>query len=276
VPRSPLEIALNDGHRIPAVGFGTWPLSNDQAEAAVQVAIATGYRLIDTAASYDNEQGVGRALRSAGLPRQSLFITTKLRGAEHGYEASLRALDSSLARLGLDYVDLYLIHWPLPRKDLYAESWRALVRMREEGRARSIGVSNFEPVHIERLLSDTGVAPAVNQIELHPDFAQPALRSFDAKHHIVTESWRPLGKGAVLNDPVLLAIARKHGKTPAQVVLRWHLELGLVAIPKSKTPERMPENLAIFDFALEADDLRRISALDRGNRQGGDPTQWEE
>jgi 2,5-diketo-D-gluconate reductase A len=269
-------LSLDDGRRIPAIGFGTWPLTGADATRTVGAALEAGYRLVDTAARYENEKEVGAALRASGVPRRELFATTKLRGSEHGYRSTLRALDESLERLGLDEVDLYLIHWPLPRLKLYVESWKAMIELRERGKALSIGVSNFEPEHIDALIDATGVVPAVNQVELHPEFSQPTLRAYHSRKGIVTEAWRPLGKGGSLRDPVVGAIARKHGRTPAQVVLRWEHELGVVVIPKTASVERMRENLSIFDFALDEEDRARMASLDRGARQGGDPSSHEE
>ncbi|MGN6108617.1 MAG: aldo/keto reductase [Kofleriaceae bacterium] len=262
---------LSDGASMPLLGVGTWPLDDDDAETAVRLAFAAGYRLVDTAARYGNEAGVGRGVRSSGLDRGEVFVASKLRGRDHGYDAALRGFEASAERLGLDYVDLYLIHWPLPHKDLFVETWRAFVRLRDEGRVRSIGVSNFQPHHIERLIDEVGVTPVVNQIELHPDFAQPALRAFDARHGIATEAWSPLGRGEVLHDEVITSIAHAHGWTPAQVVLRWHLELGAIAIPRATTAARLRENRQILELALDASDMSRIAALDRGNRLGDDP-----
>lgn len=269
-------LTLNDGHALPQVGYGTWPMSDAEAEPAVAEALRAGYRLIDTAAAYGNEAGVGRGLRASGVPREEVLITTKLRGPDHGYDSALRAFDASAKRLGVDYVDLYLIHWPLPMKDLYVDSWRAFVRLKEEGRVRSIGVSNFQPAHIERLEKETGVLPAANQIELHPDFSQAALRAWHARKGIAIESWSPLGRGELLHEPVLERLAARHGRTVAQVVLRWHVQLGLVTIPKSQDPARIRQNLALFDFALDADDLAAIAALDGEHRQGGHPDTWVE
>jgi 2,5-diketo-D-gluconate reductase A len=235
-----------------------------------------GYRLIDTAARYDNEREVGAGMRASGLPRHEVFVTTKLRGADHGYRSTLRALDESLERFGLGEVDLYLIHWPLPRLGLYVESWKAMIELRERGKALTIGVSNFEPEHIDALIDATGVVPAVNQVELHTEFSQPALRSYHAKKGIVTEAWRPLGKGGSIRDPVVGAIAQKHGRTPAQIILRWEHELGVVAIPKTVSVDRMRENLSIFDFELSEEDRARMASLDRGVRQAGDPSSHEE
>jgi len=268
VPR----LATNDGNRMPRIGFGTWPLSDAEVTGAVEQAIACGYRLIDTAASYGNEAGVGRAIRASGVPREELFVTTKLRGRDHGYDAALHAFDASVQLLGLDYVDLYLIHWPLPRKNLFVETWRAFVRLREEGRVRSIGVSNFEPAHIERLVAETGIVPAVDQVELHPEFSQKHIREYATEQSIVVEAWSPLGHGGdILHNDVVASLGSKYGKTPAQIVLRWHLELGTVPIPKSNKVARMRENVDVMDFSLTSAEVQAITALDRGHRIGGDP-----
>lgn len=267
---------LNDGNRIPAIGFGTWPMDDDEAHEAVRLALHAGYRLIDTAARYGNERGVGLGIADAGVAREDVVLTTKLRGQDQGFDATLRAFDESLGKLGTDYVDLYLIHWPLPRVDKYVDSWKAMLRLKEEGRIRSVGVSNFLPEHVERLRRATGVLPAVNQVELHPDFQQGALRQAMAALGIVVECWSPLGRGEVLENPVLETIARKHGRSVAQVILRWHLQLGLVAIPKSQNPERIRQNLALGDFALDDGDMAAIAALDAGRRLGGDPATYEE
>lgn len=267
---------LSDGVSIPAVGFGTYPLSGSDAESGVRNAIAAGYRLIDTAASYGNEAEVGRAVATSGVPREEVFLMTKLRGRDQGYERTLAAFGESAARLGVDYVDIYLIHWPLPRVNAYADSWRAMIKLREEGRIRSIGVSNFTPAHLDRLSEETGVMPSVNQIELHPHFPQPEQREADAARGIATISWSPLGRGSgILADPVVTGLARTHGVTPAQVVLRWHLQLGAIPIAKSATPERQRANLDIFGFALTAAEMAAISGLERG-RLGGDPDTHEE
>lgn len=265
------HLTLNDGQHLPQIGFGTWPLDDAQAQTAVQAALACGYRLIDTAARYGNEAGVGRGIAASGVARSQVRLTSKLRGSEHGFDSTLRAFDATLAALKTDYLDLYLIHWPLPMRDLYVDTWRAFVRLREEGRIRSIGVSNFQPAHIDRLLSETGVLPAVNQIELHPDFTQAALRAWHARQGIVIECWSPLGRGEVLKDATVARIAKKHGRPAAQILLRWHVQHGLVAIPKSQDPERMRQNLAVFDFALDAEDLAALALLDGEHRQGGDP-----
>ena len=265
------HLTLNDGQRLAQIGFGTWPLDDAQAQTAVQAALACGYRLIDTAARYGNETGVGRGIAASGVARDQVQLTSKLRGSEHGFDSTLRAFDATLAALGTDYLDLYLIHWPLPMRGLYVDTWRAFVRLRDEGRIGSIGVSNFQPAHIERLLAETGVLPAVNQIELHPDFTQADLRAWHAQQGIAIECWSPLGRGEVLKDATVAQIAQKHGRSAAQILLRWHVQHGLVAIPKSQDPARMKQNLAVFDFALDADDLAALARLDGEHRQGGDP-----
>ena len=268
--RSPL-LPLNDGHSIPQLGLGVYKVEDALAADTVQVALEAGYRHVDTAALYENERGVGLGLARSGLPREDVFVTTKVWNDRHGYDETLRAFDESLGKLGLDYVDLYLIHWPAPRQDRYVDTYRALESLRADGRARSIGVSNFHTHHLDRLLRETDVTPAVNQIELHPWLAQAELRRFDAAHGILTEAWSPLARGRAIGSPVLGAIGAKHGKSAAQVVIRWHLELGNIVIPKSVTPARIRENLDVFDFALGADDLEAIAALDSGERTGKDP-----
>jgi 2,5-diketo-D-gluconate reductase A len=269
--------AMNDGHEIPAIGFGTWPLDNTTGAETIGLAIAAGYRLIDTAARYGNEAAVGRAVRSSDVPRAELFVTTKLPGADHGHDTATKAFEASLGRLGLDYVDLYLIHWPLPRVGKFVDTWCGLIELRERGLTRSIGVSNFTPTHLQEVIDDTGVVPAVNQVELHPALAQSDLRAFHREHAIITESWSPLGQGgALLREPVLAQLAAAHDVTPAQVVLRWHIELGALPIPKSADPRRMAANLDVFGFDLSADELAAISDLDVGRRLGGDPDHHEE
>ncbi|MBY0299943.1 MAG: aldo/keto reductase [Methylobacterium sp.] len=266
------RVTLNDGRLIPQLGFGVWKLADETAPALVGIALEAGYRSIDTAAAYGNEAGVGRAIAASGLAREDLFVTTKLWNDSHGYDAALRAFDASLRRLGLDEVDLYLVHWPVPRQDATVDTWKALMRLREEGRARSIGVSNFTAAQLARLIDETGSTPSVNQIELHPGFQQSALRAFHAETGIVTEAWSPLGQGGALGHPVIAAIAAKHGRSPAQVVLRWHLDLGHVAIPKSATPDRIRENADVFGFHLDPDDHARIASLDAPDgRIGPDP-----
>ncbi|WP_411151821.1 aldo/keto reductase [Streptomyces sp. A30] len=267
---------LNDGTTIPALGLGTWPMDDTQAEQAVRGALEAGYRLVDTATNYRNETGVGRGLAGSGVPREEIVVTTKLPGRHHGYEETLASFEESRTRLGLDQVDLYLIHWPLPRVDKYVDSWKAMIRLREEGLVRSIGVSNFTAQHIERLEKETGVLPAVNQIELHPFLPQDELRAFHAGKGVVTESWSPLGRGtALLDDPAVVAVAEAHGVTPGQVVLRWHVQLGAIPIPKSADPERRRRNLDVFGFELDAAQIAAIA--DRTHRRiGGDPETHEE
>ncbi|MEU6037447.1 aldo/keto reductase [Actinomadura sp. NPDC047616] len=264
-------VTLNNGVEIPQLGFGVFQVPDDETTAAVTAALEAGYRSIDTAAVYGNEAGVGRAVAASGLPREDLFITTKLWNADQGYDATLKAFDGSLAKLGLDYVDLYLIHWPTPARDLYRDTWRALERLAADGRIRSAGVSNFQPAHLRRLMDGSSLVPAVNQIELHPGLQQRELRALHADHGIATEAWSPLAQGAVLDEPSLVEIAQRHGKSPAQVVLRWHLQLGNIVIPKSVTPARIRENIDVFDFALSDGDMDAIAALDRGLRTGPDP-----
>jgi 2,5-diketo-D-gluconate reductase A len=266
------HIHLNDGIDIPQIGLGVWQVEDRDAPKLVKAAIDAGYRSIDTAAIYGNEEGVGAGIRAAGVPREQLFVTTKLWNDRHGAKSTFKAFDESLKKLRLDYVDLYLIHWPNPRANLYVETWRALQEIRQSGRARSVGVSNFKVPHLERLIGETGIVPAINQIELHPRFQQRAQREFHAGHNIVTESWSPLGQGRVMKDPLIAGIAQKHGRTPAQVALRWHIQNGFVAIPKSATPARVVENLQLFDFALTDDEMAKIAALDNARgRIGPDP-----
>ncbi|WP_329618580.1 aldo/keto reductase [Streptomyces sp. S465] len=265
-------ITLNNGVRMPQLGFGVWQVPDDEARTAVGTALEAGYRSIDTAAIYGNEEGTGKALAASGIARDELFVTTKLWNADQGYDSTLRAFDTSLAKLGLDYVDLYLIHWPLPKVDKYLDTWKAFEKIYAEGRAKAIGLSNFHPAHIQRLLSETSIVPVIDQIELHPQLQQAELRAFNARHDIATEAWSPLGQGkGLLADPTLATIAEKHGKSPAQVVLRWHLEIGNVVIPKSVTPSRIKENIDVFDFQLDAEDLSAIDSLEAGKRLGSDP-----
>jgi 2,5-diketo-D-gluconate reductase A len=241
----------------------------------VSLALEAGYRHIDTAEAYRNEEGVGRAIAASGLPRDELFVTTKLWNSHQGRDPARRALAKSLDRLGLDHVDLYLIHWPLPSRDLYVETWRAFEELKAEGGTASIGVSNFERSHLERLAAETGTTPAVDQVELHPYFQQRELRAYDAEHGIATEDWSPLGQGGeVLEDPAIVAIAEAHGRTPAQVIIRWHLQLGNVVIPKSVTPERIRSNIQVFDFELSTGEMGAIDELDRGQRLGPDPDRF--
>ncbi|CAN5508803.1 2,5-didehydrogluconate reductase DkgA [soil metagenome] len=254
---------------MPQLGFGVWQVGNEAIVPAVRAALKDGYRLIDTAAIYGNEEGVGEALQVAIVPREEVYVTTKLWNPDHARAAE--AMEESLGRLRLDYVDLYLIHWPTPKQNRYVEAWMGLVELQKAGKARSIGVSNFTKEHLQEVIDATGVVPSVNQIELHPLLPQKELRDFHTEHGIVTESWSPLGRGKLMEDPVLVEIGRKHGKTAAQVVLRWHLDLGLVVIPKSVTPSRIEENFDVFDFRLDSGDMDRIASLETGERMGGDP-----
>ncbi len=256
---------------MPQLGLGTWPMDDAEVFDAVTEAFTLGYRLVDTAAQYGNEVGVGRAIAATDLPREEAFVTTKLRGSDHGYERTLSGFEESRKRLALDYVDLYLIHWPIPSRGLYVESWKGFIRLRDEGLVRSIGVSNFTEAQIEWLAAETGEWPSVNQVELHPRFSQPALRAWHEAHGIATEAWRPLGKGGDLGDPVITRLAHAHERTAAQVVLRWHMQLGNVTVPKSTRRERMEENIEIFDFTLSDQDMVAIAQLDDGDRLGGDP-----
>jgi len=266
------HVRLNDGTLIPQLGFGTWQVENRDAPKAVEEAIKAGYRSIDTAAIYGNEEGVSAGIRAAGIPREQLFITTKLWNDQHGARNALKGFDESLKRLRLEIVDLYLIHWPTPRANLYVETWRAFAEIKSSGRAKSVGVSNFQIAHLERLLGETGIVPSINQVELHPRFQQKALREFHAKHGIATESWSPLGRGRAMKDPLIAGIAARHGKTPAQVTLRWHIQNGFVAIPKSVTPSRIVENFDVFEFELSRDEMAQIATLDNNRgRIGPDP-----
>lgn len=265
------SVPLRGGARIPQLGFGVFQVPPNEAEEAVARALADGYRHIDTAAAYRNEAEVGLAVRASGLDRGEVFVTTKCWNADQGYEHAKRAFDASLNRLEVDYVDLYLIHWPVPAHDLYVDTWRAFIELRDEGLIRAIGVSNFNPEHIERLIAETGETPAINQVELHPYFQQRGLRHEHEQLGIVTESWSPLAQGRVLEDPTIVEIAKAHSRTPGQVVIRWHLQLGNVVIPKSVTPERIAQNIDVFDFHLSDADLAAIEGLDRGLRTGPDP-----
>jgi len=258
-------IPLNDGAAMPQIGLGTWPLNDDEAARAVVAAIEAGYRHIDTAYRYGNERGVGRGIRDSGLRRDELFVTTKLDGEFQGNDRAIDGLDRSLKRLGLDYVDLLLIHWPLPQRDLYISTWKTFEQLVAAGKTRSIGVSNFKPAHIDRLLAAATIRPAVNQIQLNPFVTRPEQRAYDSDHGIVTVAWSPLGPGTdLLNHPTVTALAAQYGKTAAQIVLRWHIELGVVAIPKSANPTRIAQNIDIFDFALSRAEVEAISALDAG------------
>ena len=265
-------ISLNNGTRLPQLGFGVFRVGDAEAVGVVGTALQEGYRSVDSAAGYENERGVGEAIARSGLPRGEVFVTTKLTNHAHGFDRALRAFDGSLELLGLDYVDLYLIHWPRPHHDLYVETWRALEKIYAGGRAKAIGVSNFQIPHLQRLLDETDIVPAVNQIELHPYLTQPELRAFHAEHGIVTEAWSPLAKGGrLLADPVVTTIAEKYARTPAQIVLRWHIQLGNMVIPKSVTASRISENIDVFGFELAPDDVDAIADLNTGHRTGPDP-----
>ena len=257
---------------IPQLGFGVWQVPDDEVDAAIATALEVGYRSIDTARLYGNEEGVGRAIAATELSRDELFVTTKVWNDDHGFDSTLAAFDGSMARLGLDVLDLFLIHWPTPARDKYVDTWKALLRLREDGRVRAVGVCNFEIEHLQRLHDETGEFPAINQVELHPYLQQTELRAFHADHGILTEAWSPLASGgSVLEDAVVRRIADKHGVTPAQAILRWHLQIGNVVIPKSVTPSRIAENFDLFGFELDDEDLAAFPPLDRGERTGPDP-----
>ncbi len=270
------SLTFNNGVEIPQVGFGVFLVPEDETKAAVASALEAGYRHIDTAMIYQNEAAVGAAIAESSIDRADIFVTTKCWNDDQGYDAARKAFDASLARLGLDYLDLYLIHWPVPSRDRYVETWKALEALYAEGRARSIGVSNFQPAHLQRLFDETETVPAINQIELHPWLQQRELRAFHAEHGIVTEAWSPLAAGGdFLEDPTISTIAKKHDVSAAQVILRWHLDLGNVVIPKSVNPARMASNLDLFGFALDEDDHEEIAGLDSGHRVGDDPDTLE-
>lgn len=261
------SVTLNDGAQMPQFGLGVWQTPDDEAPEVIRAALAADYRMVDTAAIYGNEAGVGRGLAGA----EGVYLTTKVWNDRQGFDTTLKAFAESEKRLGRR-IDLYLIHWPRPDLDRYVDTWRALVRLKEEGRVGSIGVSNFMPDHLERIIGETGVVPAVNQIELHPRFQQKSLVEAHQKHGIVTEAWSPLGRGSLLDHPVIGGIALKHGKTPAQVIIRWHLDKGYVVIPKSANPGRIRQNIEVFDFRLDDEDLKALAALDSPDgRTGPDP-----
>ncbi len=265
----------SDSIDIPQLGFGVWQVPDDQVDAAIATALEVGYRSIDTARLYGNEEGVGRAIEASDLARDDLFVTTKVWNDDHGFESTLAAFDASLGRLGLDVLDLYLIHWPTPAKDNYVDTWKALLKLRDDGRVRAVGVCNFEIDHLQRLQNETGELPAINQVELHPYLQQAPLREFHAANGILTEAWSPLASGgSVLADDVIRGIADKHGVTPAQAILRWHTQLGNVVIPKSVTPSRIAENFDLYGFELDGDDLAAFVPLDRSERTGPDPVEF--
>jgi 2,5-diketo-D-gluconate reductase A len=267
-------LPLTDGRQIPQLGFGLWQVPAATTAATTAAALRMGYRLVDGAAIYGNEAGQGEGIRQSGLPRDQVFVTTKVWNSEQGFDKAILAAEGSLKRLGLDHVDLLLIHWPCPAKGLYLDTWRALIRLREEGRALSIGVSNFQEPHLERIIGETGVAPVLNQVEINPRLQQPALRAFHQKHGIVTQSWTPLGQGRSFDAAPVQATVRRTGKTPAQVILRWHIQIGASVIPRSTREAGLKENLDLFDFALTEAEMAAIATLDRGQRCGPDPSQF--
>lgn len=267
-------VTLNNGLKMPQLGFGVWRVPNEQATEAVSTALEVGYRLIDTAMIYQNEEGVGKAIAQSQVPREEIFVTTKVWNSDHGYDSTLRAYDESLKRLGLDYIDLYLIHWPTPQYDQYVETYKAMERIYKEGRVKAIGVCNFHIEHLERLMAECEVTPAVNQVECHPYLTQTELKAFCKKHNIFVESWSPLEQGGeVLQDETIVKIAEAHGKTPAQVILRWHLQEGSIVIPKSVTPSRIEENFRVFDFQLTSEEMEAIHKLNKNRRRGSDPNE---
>ena len=264
-------VTLNDGHPIPAVGLGVFQVPPAETERAVSAALRAGYRHVDTAAAYRNERETGRAVAESDVPREQLYVVTKLWNTHQGYDSTLKAFDASMGRLGLDYLDLYLIHWPEPALNRFVDTFKAFAHLRDQDRIRSIGVSNFEPEHLTVLIDATGIVPAVNQVELHPRLPQTELREFHARYGIATEAWAPLGQGALLTHPTVTAVAEGRGKTPAQVLIRWNIQLGNIVIPKSVNPSRIASNFEVFDFELSADELASISSLDDGARLGPDP-----
>lgn len=272
MPDQQNTVTFYDGRSAPRLGLGVWQVPNDDAASVVDAALKAGYRSIDTAAIYGNEAGVGQGIAASGIARNDLFIATKLWNDRHGHASAKEAFQESLDRLGLDYVDLYLIHWPAPKQDKFVDAWESLIQLHDEGRAKSIGVCNFNIPHLQTLLDQTGVLPVVNQIELHPGFQQAELRQYHAEHDIVTEAWSPLGRGSLLGHPALAPIAEKHGRSVAQIILRWHIQLGNMVIPKSITPARIEENIRVFDFTLDDADMAAIAELDDpAGRTGPDP-----
>ncbi|WP_214848845.1 aldo/keto reductase [Exiguobacterium sp. s193] len=266
------QVTLNNGLQMPQLGYGVFKVPEEEVYQAVLEALHAGYRSIDTAMIYENEAGVGRALRDSGIPRDEIFLTTKVWNADQGYAETLAAFETSVTKLGVDYVDLYLIHWPMPNDNRYVETWQALEELYKQGKTKAIGVSNFHIPHLKRILEEGTIVPVVNQIELHPFLNQEEIRLFCKEHGIVVEAWSPLMKGRdALTDPVITQIAASKNKTPAQVILRWHLQHDVIAIPKSVTPSRIRENLAVFDFELSADEMQQIDALNQNQRTGSNP-----
>ena len=270
-------IKLNDGNELPHIGLGTWPMKDAELAKVIPQAVELGYRLFDSAVNYENEVGVGEGVRNAGVSREELFVTTKVPGRDHGYDSTKRSLDESLQRMGLDYLDLYLIHWPNPREDKYVDTWRAFVDLQKEGKVRSIGVSNFKPAHLDRIVADTGVTPSINQIQLYPGVNQTDQLPYMEQHGIVVESWSPLSRGAneafyggnntLLGSTLVTSIGEKYGKASGQVVLRWHVQQGLLPLPKSSNPQRLAENIDVFSFSLTDDEMAALSALDDGRAE---------
>ena len=267
-------VTLNNGQQIPQLGLGVYKLETDIAEGLIHQAIEAGYRRIDTASFYGNEAEVGAGVRTSGLAREELFVTTKIWNEDQGYDRTLAAIDESLSRLDIDYIDMLLIHWPKPEQDLYLETWLAFEKALAAGKLRGIGVSNFQPHHLERLLAAGGTVPALNQVELHPGLQQVQVRAFNAKHGIATEAWSPLARGRFDENEQVLSIAKKHGKSPAQVIIRWHIELGNLVIPKTATASRLRENISVFGFKLDSEDLNKIASLDSGLRTGPNPDEF--
>ncbi|TYP67534.1 2,5-diketo-D-gluconate reductase A [Stutzerimonas stutzeri] len=268
-------MTLNDGRTMPQLGTGIWQIEDAKTPEVVSEALRVGYRLIDGAAAYKNEAGMGRGIRDSDVARDQIFVTSKLWNDAQGHDAALRAFDATMERSGLDYLDLYLIHWPLPAMDAYVDSWKALIRLRDEGRVRSIGVANFHEPHLRRLIDETGVAPALNQIELHPSLVQERMRAVNKQLGIVTQSWTPLGRGDSFDAPAIRDAAARTGRTVAQLILRWHIQHGLSVIPKSEKPERLAENFDVLDFTLTPEEMSAIDALDRGHRTGPDPDTFD-
>lgn len=269
------QVKLNDGHNIPKLGLGVWQATHEQVSIAVREAIQHGYRLIDTASIYGNEEGVGIGIKESGIDRNDIFVTTKVWNDAHGEISTIYALEKSLKRLKLDYIDLYLVHWPAPRTDKYVETWKTLIKLKEQGFIGSIGVSNFNEDHLKRLKNETGIVPTINQLEVHPYFQQQKLRSVNKELNIQTQSWSPLAQNLAIEDDVIKEMSLKYGKTKAQIIIRWHLQNDLILIPKTVTPSRIKDNFDVFDFELEIDDLNKIGLLDRGERLGPDPELFE-